>query len=425
MIGVEAKQIYGYDIDHYYAMEDKMKRTRNLLLLWLLLCLFVASCTSPAALPPGSSPTASASPDLPSGSTSPTASASPDLPSGSTSPTSAQPTSAHPIQTSDALGRIVTLASPPQRLVTAGKGVFMLTDALYLFPGARSKVVAIGQGQPGYEGFLALVAPATATVQILSGGGGVEPIAAARPDLVILKSYSASSIGAQLEKLNLATLYLELESPEQYVRDLATLGRALGEEERGAALAKYYEEEGKKVADTVALLPVEKRPRVLLAEVTNKGGSLAVLVPPANWIQTTMVERAGGIAVWKEASQGGGWAVVNLEQIAAWNPDVILLIDYQGDPSQDCLQLVGQPGWKELKAVQGKRLFGFPKDFASWDQPDARWILGQKWIAGRLHPDLFPHLEMKSEAASFFLFAYGIDPARFESQIAPRLAGDL
>ena len=57
-----------------------------------------------------------------------------------------------------------------------------------------------------------------------------------------------------------------------------------------------------------------------------------------------MVELAGGVPVWTAAVQGGGWAVVNLEQIAAWNPDQIYVINYFGSAVDVVAQLRKRSG---------------------------------------------------------------------------------
>ena len=335
------------------------------------------------------------------------------------------PSSTLAISLTDALGRQVDLPAPPQRLVAAGKGVTMLLDAIFLFPQARQHLVAAGSGQQGSEGFLPLLEPSFSNVTVLAGDGGAEPIAAARPDLVLLKSYSAPKLGQSIETLGLKTLYLDLETPEQFLRDLAILGQAFGETARADELVKYYQASMERVTQGAITLSPTRPPRVLLAQVTAKGGSTAILVPPAGWIQTMMVERAGGLAVWKEASDKGGYAVVNLEQVAAWDPDFIFLIDYQGDSAVTSANLAQSIEWKELRAVRESHFLGFPGDYVSWDQADPRWILGQLWVAKQLAPEHYATLDLQEEAAYFFKFAYGLSPEKYLLEIAPRLQGDL
>ena len=60
----------------------------------------------------------------------------------------------------------------------------------------------------------------------------------------------------------------------------------------------------------------------------DKDGSVAFNVPPAAWMQTRMVELAGGDPIWTKANLGGSWTQVTLEQIAAWDADQIFMIAY-------------------------------------------------------------------------------------------------
>ncbi len=59
----------------------------------------------------------------------------------------------------DALGRTIEFAQPPQRIVAGGKAVRLTVDTLYLFPEARQRVVALEGRSPSMMEFLALVNP--------------------------------------------------------------------------------------------------------------------------------------------------------------------------------------------------------------------------------------------------------------------------
>lgn len=333
------------------------------------------------------------------------------------------PTPAETVVT-DALGRTVTFSTPPQRIVVAGKAVFIVTDALYLFPQAVERVLATGRGAQASAAFLSLVDADFAQKLTLEPDAGVEQIAPLNPDVVVLKSYMAESLGQPLEQLGIKVVYVDLETPEQYQRDLLTLGQLFGDVARAETLSRFYAEKVAQVTQAVSSVPEAQRPRVLICQYTEKDGAVALKVPPAAWIQTQMVELAGGIPVWKEAATGGGWATVNLEQILAWNPDAVMVIVYQGDPNQVVASLKTDPQWQALPAVQQGRIYGFPKDFYSWDQPDPRWILGLTWLAGRLHPDQFKP-DLQQELVDFYGKLYGIDEAAVRQHIIPSVQGDV
>jgi iron complex transport system substrate-binding protein len=221
--------------------------------------------------------------------------------------------------------------------------------------------------------------------------------------------------------LGIPILYLDLETPGQYERDLATLGQALGDPEHAESLWAYYAEILARVAEHTEGLTETQKPRVLVLQYSDKGGEVAFGVPPAGWIQTQMVELAGGVPVWTATVQGGGWAVVNLEQIAAWNPDQIYLINYFGSAMDVVAQLQSDPQWAEMAAVRAGQLYPFVGDYHSWDQPDTRWGLGLLWLAQHVQPERFADVDMRAEAVRFFETFYGLDRATIEAEILSRV----
>lgn len=314
----------------------------------------------------------------------------------------------------DALGREVVLPAAPQRIVITGKALFMLADAAYLFPGAAEKIVGMGNAGQGSGNFIQLIDPNYAVKQVLDRDAGAEQVAALQPDLVLLKSYLAESVGAPIEALGIPVVYIDFETPEQYARDLAILGKVFGDETRAAEVSAFYQN---KMDETTAAVKDAPKPRVLLLYYNEKDGSVAFNVPPMNWIQTQMVEMAGGEPVWADANPAKGWTQVTLEQIAAWDADQIFVISYFKPATEVVDGLKADPNWSAIRAVQDGSLYPFASDLYSWDQPDPRWILGLTWLAGKLHPDLFPNLDMLAEAQNFYQSLYGLDEAFVEKNI--------
>ncbi|KAF0108110.1 MAG: periplasmic binding protein [Anaerolineaceae bacterium] len=348
----------------------------------------------------------------------PQATATP-APAATLQPATLQPSS---LTITDALGRAVTLPALPRRIVIAGKGLFMIADAAYLFPEASERIVGLGNAGQGTSNFISLIDPDFAGKVILESNAGAEQIAALQPDLVILKSYLAETTGAPIEALGIPVIYVDFETPEQYARDLEIFGKVFGNEARAAEVAAYYQERMDAIQQTAG---AAEKPRTLLLYYNNKDGNVAFNVPPMGWIQTRMVQMAGGDPVWADAALGNGWTQVALEQIAAWDADVILIVAYNANSSDVAAGLEADPNWQALRAVQENRLYAFPADLYSWDQPDPRWILGLTWLAGRLHPDLFAHLDPVAEARNFYASLYGLDAAFFDQNILPTFKGDL
>jgi iron complex transport system substrate-binding protein len=379
-----------------------MKRQALFLSALLLVSLLLAACGSTPTSLPMVSPLATATPPAPTG--------------------SAQTGS---VTVTDALNRVVEFSSPPQRIVVAGQSTLTIIDTLYLFPQAKERVIALSVGKQPIGDFLSLVDPTWEQKTVLAPDTGPEQIAPLKPDVVLLRSFLAETLGKALEQLDIPVVYVDLETVDQYFRDVTTLGDLLGDARRAGTIVTYYQSRLDRFVEALAELPDVQKPSVLMMQYSEQGGEAAFNVPSASWIQTNEVELAGGLPAWQEAAQSGGWTVVNFEQIAAWEPDQIYVVSYSGDSAAVVEQLKANAQWQALKAVQSGQIYGFPADVFSWDQPDPRWILGVTWLAGKIHPDQFPEMNMQQEIIGFFEQMYGLDQAIIEQQILPRLKGNV
>ena len=326
---------------------------------------------------------------------------------------------------SDALARTVVFPSSPERIVLAGKANLLIADALYMFPQAVEQVAVLGKGAQGTGDFLAIVDPGYEGKPKLENEVGPEQVAAQSPDAVVLKSYLADSLGKPLETLGIPVIYLDFETPEQYTRDVNTVGQLFQDEARARHINEFYQSRVERVGKALDGLSEDEKPGTLLLYYNDRDGQVAFNVPPMGWMQTILVDMAGGEPVWKDANLGNGWTKVSLEQIAAWDADHIFIISYFKPVDEVVEGLKVDPQWAALRATQDGKLYGFAGDLMSWDQADTRWILGLSWLAGKLHPDRFPELDIIQEARIFYRELYGLDEATFEEAIRPMFNGDL
>jgi len=322
---------------------------------------------------------------------------------------------AAPYTVTDTLGRTLTLAKVPERIVLAGRATLLLVDAVYLFPGVSSRIVAVGATDQGLGDFLPFLDPGAAGKTRFPNTAGPEQIASVRPDLVILKSYMKDRLGDLLEKVGIPVFYLDLESAEKFYADVQSLGILLQQPERAAFIRDWYRSRVEAVERAVS---GATRPSALIVQWNARDGENAFSVPPAGWIQTAMTEKAGGTAAWKEAGPGDGWKKIGVEQLSAWKPAFVFVVSYQKPAASIASDL------RRSQVMTGAAI-GFPSDYSSWDQADSRWILGLEWIAVTLHPALFPSLDIRKEAGTFYGQLYGIDQAVISKEILPRLEGAL
>jgi iron complex transport system substrate-binding protein len=331
------------------------------------------------------------------------------------------------IEIKDAAGKIVKLDKLPERLAVIGRGPQYLLHLLYMFPEGPSRLIGMEQRGRTSSDFLSAVAPGIDSKLTLLPNPGPESIAGLHPDLVLMKGSQPGPLDEALAKVSIPTVYLSLESPEEYNRDIANLGAILGNPRRAEEIISFYKGGVDRVEKAMAGLGEEEKPSVLVIMGNIRSGKYAARVPALAWMQTYQVKAGGGRPVWLEAAeQAGGWAVVNLEQIASWNPDRLIIIVWYSTNAPDFLGWLGaDPQWKRIGAVAGGRVSYFPSDFYGWDAPDVRWILGLTWMAATLHPGRLKDYGIEDEVYRFYEQLYGLSRETIRTKILPLVKTDF
>jgi iron complex transport system substrate-binding protein len=326
------------------------------------------------------------------------------------------------VEVEDALGRVLSFDPLPQSIVVPGKASWMVGHPLYMFPEAADRVFAMEARRGTVSDFLDAIVPGFTELPHLDTNSGPEQIAPLHPDAAVLKSY-LKDLGDSLELIGIPVVYVNLETPEQFFSDINTIGQLFDNTERAQEIKAFYQQRLDLVAKRVDGLSDQERPRVLILQYMEKGEEGAFSVPPAEYIQTTMAELAGGQPVWLNAT-GVSWQVVNLEQIAAWDADKIFVIVFRSDPDPVMDSIRSNATWQEMRALQNNELYAFPGDFYGWDSADPRWWLGLTWLAKATHPDLFSDFDIDQEIYDFYGQMYGMEKEQVESIILPVLTGD-
>jgi iron complex transport system substrate-binding protein len=183
------------------------------------------------------------------------------------------------------------------------------------------------------------------------------------------------------------------------------LGDILGRAERAEELARYCEKSYKAVHDVVATIPASERISVYYAE-----GPEGLQTEPETSQHMLGFLEAGALCAAKcEETYGGGMTDVSLEQVLAWDPEVIIAWDtnIRGGAYEDIL---ANPDWSQIKAVKDRRVYAMPNEPWAWCDrpPGVNRIIGIHWVANLLYPDVYD-VDMKEIVREFFRVMYEVD----------------
>lgn len=329
-------------------------------------------------------------------------------------------TNSSAIIVTDALGRDIEFADKPERIVIAGRGTIIIVDALLAFPEGQQRLVAYAKTDQGKGSFTEVLLPDLETV--FANDASAEEIASYQPDVVLLKTYM-QDIGNALEQLSIPVVYFSMETYEEYQNELVTMGTLLGNPQRADQLAGYYADIVTEVEQKTQ--DATEKPTVLFLYYSSRDGTVAFNVPPQQWAQSEMVKRAGGNLVWSSLPLENSWTIVNFEQVATWNPDIIFLTAYFDDVDLVKQQLLADPQWRALTAATSGQIYAVPTAFYAWDQPHTRWGIAQLWYAQKINPQSYLDFDLHIFANDFYAMFYGWSPDKYEQVIRPILRGDI
>jgi iron complex transport system substrate-binding protein len=313
------------------------------------------------------------------------------------------------ITLTDQDGNAVTIPQPVERVISA----YGPTTAIVYSVGEKDRLVSasyLGAKDPLGSTVMAEIDSRFPEImgddKFSQQEFNVEEAATVEPDLILTSARSAwLDVAGELE---VPIFLYEAETFERLKEAVLLTGELFGPQASAAALTwdTYFEALVNQIKEKTADIPSNELPKILFT------GTAPLRVASGDMFQTEIIEAAGGISVSKELT--GYWNDVNLEQVAIWDPDIIIVPPYGGANVE---AITESPEWQILDAVQAGRVYQMPKLVAPWDTPAPDSVLGIVWMAQLLHPELID-LDCSDEALYFYntFYQYAI-PTELSDEI--------
>jgi iron complex transport system substrate-binding protein len=312
----------------------------------------------------------------------------------------------------DATGREITIPDKVERIFAAGPPAAIL---LYTF----APELLLGWTRNPDPAQCALLGPGACDkpeVGRLTGRGNttnLEVLLKLKPDLIL-------DVGTINDTyISLATRVQQETGVPYALLDgrfgaTASVYRKLGElthrQNQAEEFARYADSAITTIKSRIDKIPDGQRPRVYYGRgpnglETGLGGSINV--------ETIEFLGARNVA----AERQGGMATVSMEQVLAWNPDIIVTIE-----AAFAAGVKSDPVWAPVKAVQNGKVYLSPKMPFGWVDfpPSVNRLIGLWWLAKVLYPDQFPE-DLRPMTRDFYRRFYHMTPT--DAQIETVLAG--
>ena len=331
--------------------------------------------------------------------------------SGSGSSSSSSSDETNKITVTDDLGRSITVPYPCDRTV------FLVENAMNSMYAVGGADKISGIGAVWYEDtkapFFRAIDPNYDEKRLSAGNAqpSNEEIATVDPQVVFLwaADWESQDIKSIEETLNVPVYAVFIDSLDDLQRQMKTLSKLIGNEERGNEVVETMNEGMKKVTDVTGSLSANEKPTVywMWSDVYGTSG--------LNSMGNELIEKAGGVNVlnkWTNETKSVEHPTLNLETLLELNPEVIYMwsnekIDPKNITSGDTVDGIDFSTWKEISAVKNKRVYEIPDPFV-YDFMSPRMPLALMRIAKDIHPEKFSDLNITKEADQYYVKVYGV-----------------
>lgn len=268
-------------------------------------------------------------------------------------------------EVTDGLGRKVSVAYPPQRIVSLAPSV---TESLFALK--LDDQIAAVTSYCDYPPAARQKEKVGDTLHL-----NLERIISLRPDLVVISTASQlEGLTRRLDELSIPVFVISPRSVREVAASMRSLGRATGREEVAEKVAGGMDA---RIADVERRLSSVSKPKVLYvlqtAPLITVGGRTFI---------SDLISLAGGVSI--SASETADYPQFSRETVIASRPDVIIVPESHGTELFNEKSLFRD--YAGTPAIIKKRILRVDPDLV--DRPGPRIVDGLEQFARALHPEV-------------------------------------
>lgn len=238
-----------------------------------------------------------------------------------------------------------------------------------------------------------------------------EKLVALHPQVVFVTNYAPQEMIDSITALGIPVVAISLRHDEPgekakmnpSIRDeemaydkglregITLIGEIVNKPAEAKALITATDQGRKIVSDRLKNVPAEKRIRAYMAnpELTTYGSGKYTGL---------MMLHAGAVNV--AAATVKGFKTVSMEQVIAWDPQVIFVQDRYPSVVNE---INSSPQWQAIDAVKNHRVWLMPDYAKAWGYPMPEAMgIGELWMAKKLYPQKFQDVDMNKLANKWY-----------------------
>lgn len=304
----------------------------------------------------------------------------------------------------DSCGRTVTVPMEVTKIAISGP-----LSQIYILPLAGDVLVGVSQGfSEDAKTYLPAEIFKKAEIGQLYGGKGeldLEALLAADPDVVIDIGEAKKTIVEDMDSLSNQTgiPFVHVDATVATAPDAyRLLGELVGREERGEELAAYLQGILDDIHTMMEKVDADGARKSILYCLGDAGVNV---LAQGSFHAETINTMANNLAVLEDVVSKGTGNEVDLEQILAWNPDVIVFA-----PDSIYESVGTMDAWQSLDAIAAGNYYEAPAAPYGWlsSPPSVQRYLGLLWLGQLLYPEYVTY-DFEQSVKEYYHMFYDCD----------------
>ena len=295
-------------------------------------------------------------------------------------------------------------------------GVWPLPSVITVFLGSPDRLVGIPPASIGAAkaGLLGELFPSYLNIDshfLANDTLNVEEVLALKPDVVFTTAHRSQQ-KEEIKKAGLAAVAVSVNKWDYNILDtydgwIDVLSQVFPENDKKDAVSAYSRKVYETIQSRVSSIPENDRKKVLFLFMCNEK---TIVTSGKHFFGQFWCDAVGAKNVAEEVGAENSNAVINMEQIYKWNPDIILITNFTSQTADDLYNnRTANYDWSPIKAVQNRTVYKMPLGTYRSYTPSADTPVTLYWIAKKVYPELFGDIDVEKEVKSYFKDMYNID----------------
>ncbi|HIQ59378.1 MAG TPA: ABC transporter substrate-binding protein [Candidatus Merdivicinus intestinavium] len=322
-------------------------------------------------------------------------------------------TEADTVVITDHAGRQVEVPAQINRVVVTD--ILPMASVLTVFLGSADKIVGIHPSSmsAAESGLLGELFPEIleADTSFMAGGDlNVEQLLNLDPDVVLVNASSTELISA-IENAGLTAVGIspskwDYDILETYDQWIALLSQMFPESSKSEEISAYSKEVYGLVQERVKDIPEEEKKSILFLYNYDDN---QIITSGKHFFGQYWADAIGGRNAAEEVEAENSNAVISMEQVYQWDPDVVLITNFTTAQPDDLYNnTIGGNDWSSVKAVTDGQVYKMPLGTYRSYTPSADTPVTFLWMAKTVYPELFEDIDITAEVRDYYQELYGV-----------------